>query len=175
MEVSTFHKTLCHQTEFAQGTIVISVEGIGGLEFEINHQGSLVSLSNLVKKLKSDAGKLLISGIKPMKFTNDSGCYLFLTQNDVANEAEKKLNNLFETLASAGQLNTFGIKGKFIHCINQIQLKQVTAHANSLKNKYAPPVASNSPGPGPVSDTFLQPLELNCHFQVQSLEFPQDG
>jgi hypothetical protein len=21
----------------------------------------------------------------------------------------------------------------------------------------------------------LQPLELNCHFQVQSLEFPQDG
>jgi hypothetical protein len=52
MDVSTFHETLCHQMEFAGKMITISVKGIGGLEFEINRQGSLVCLANLVKKLK---------------------------------------------------------------------------------------------------------------------------
>ncbi len=43
MEVSTFCKTLRHQTEFAGNTITISIKGIRGLEVEINHQGSLAS------------------------------------------------------------------------------------------------------------------------------------
>jgi hypothetical protein len=107
MDVPTFRETLRRQTEFAGNTIAISVEGIGGLEFEINHQGSLVSLADLVKKLKSDEGTALISGIEPTKFTSDSGRYLFLTQKNVVNEAEKKLDNLFETLAKDGQLDTF--------------------------------------------------------------------
>jgi hypothetical protein len=71
MDVLTFRETLHHQTEFAGNTIAISVEGIGGLEFEINWQGSLVSLADLVKKLKSDEGTALISGIQPMKFTSN--------------------------------------------------------------------------------------------------------
>jgi hypothetical protein len=52
MDVSTFCETLRRQTEFAGNTIAISVEGIGGLDFEINCKGSLVSLADLVKKLK---------------------------------------------------------------------------------------------------------------------------
>jgi hypothetical protein len=98
MDIPTFCKTLCHQTKFAGNMIAISVKGIVGLELEINHQGSLVSLANLVKKLKSDEGTALISGIEPTKFTSDSGCYFFLTQKNVINEAEKKLDNLFKTL-----------------------------------------------------------------------------
>jgi hypothetical protein len=73
MEVSTFRKTLRHQTEFAGNTIAISIEGIGGLEVEINHNGSLASLADIEKKLKSDEGKPLISGIEPTKFTSNSG------------------------------------------------------------------------------------------------------
>jgi hypothetical protein len=77
MEVSTFRETLRRQTEFAGNTIAISIEGIGGLEVEVNHNGSLALLADIVKKLKSDKGKPLISGIKPTKFTSDSGRYLF--------------------------------------------------------------------------------------------------
>jgi hypothetical protein len=99
MEVLTFCETLRRQTEFAGNTIAISIEGIGGLEVKINHNGSLASLADIVKKLKSDEGKPLISGIKPTKFTGNSGRYHFLTQKNVVNEAEQKLDNLFETLA----------------------------------------------------------------------------
>jgi hypothetical protein len=80
MEVSTFCKTLHHQTEFAGNTITISIKEFWGLEVEINHQGSLASLADIVKKLKSNAGKLLISGIEPTKFMSKSSRYLFLTQ-----------------------------------------------------------------------------------------------
>jgi hypothetical protein len=77
MEVLTFRKTLRRQTEFAGNTIAISIEGIRGLEVKIDHNGSLALLADIVKKLKSDEGKLLISGIEPTKFTSDSRCYLF--------------------------------------------------------------------------------------------------
>jgi hypothetical protein len=80
MEVLTFRETLHRQSEFAGNMITISIEGIGGLEVKINHNGSLASLADIVKKLKSDKGKPLISGTKPTKFTSDSGHYLFLTQ-----------------------------------------------------------------------------------------------
>jgi hypothetical protein len=68
------------QTKFAGNTIAILIEGIGGLEVKINHNGSLASLADIVKKLKSDEGKLLISGIEPTKFMSDSSRYLFVTQ-----------------------------------------------------------------------------------------------
>jgi hypothetical protein len=77
MEVSTFRETLRRQTEVAGNMIAISIEGIGGLEVKINHNGSLALLADIVKKLKSDEGKPLISGIEPTKFTSDSGRYLF--------------------------------------------------------------------------------------------------
>jgi hypothetical protein len=82
MEVLTFCETLHRQTEFAGNTIAISIEGIGGLEVEINHNGSLASLADIVKKLKSDKGKPLISGIEPTKFTSDSGRYLFFDSKE---------------------------------------------------------------------------------------------
>jgi hypothetical protein len=110
MEVLTFHKTLRCQAEFAGNMIAISIEGIGGLKVEINNQGSFASLADIVKKLKSDAGKHLISGIVLTKFMSESGPYLFLTQKNVVNEAEWKLDKLFETLAKSGQLDTLSIK-----------------------------------------------------------------
>jgi hypothetical protein len=82
MEVSTFRETLHRQTEFAQNMIAISIEGIGGLEVEINHNGSLALLADIVKKLKSDEGKPLISGSELTKFTSDSGCYLFFDSKE---------------------------------------------------------------------------------------------
>jgi hypothetical protein len=78
MEVSTFRETLRRQTEFAGNTIAILIEAIGGLEVEVNHNRSLASLADIVKKLKSYEGKPLISGIEPTKFTSNSGRYLFL-------------------------------------------------------------------------------------------------
>jgi hypothetical protein len=148
MEVSTFCKTLHCHTEFAGNLIAISIEGIGGPNVEIKQHGSLASLADIVKKLKSDKGKLLISGIKLTKFMSNSGRYLFLTQKNVVNEAEQKLDNLFETLAKNGQLDTFSIEGMFIHCINQIESKQVAMHADSFHSNYALPVMTiQAPAP----------------------------
>jgi hypothetical protein len=172
MEVSTYCETLRCQTEFAQITIAISIEGIGGLEVEINHQGTLASLADLVKKLKSDAGKPLISGIEPMKYTGDSGCYLFLTQKNVILEAEQKLDNLFESLAKQGQLDTFSIKGMFICHINQIQSKQVAAHGDSLRSKYAPPIATFQ-APAPLTTPTRNPWNHTASFKLTHENFPE--
>jgi hypothetical protein len=141
MEVSTFQECLHHQTEFAKSTIAISVDGIGGLEVEVMRQGISTSLAQLVKKLKSDKGKALFSGIELTKYTGESGRYPFLTQKNVIDEAEKKLDNLFETLAKERLLDTFGIEGMCICCINQVQSKAVSAYAGSLKARFQPPVA----------------------------------
>jgi hypothetical protein len=172
MDVPTFRETLRRQMEFAGNTIAISIEGIGGLEFEINRQGSLVSLADLVKKLKSDEGIALISGIELTKFTSDSGCYLFLTQKNVINEAEKKLDNLFETLSKDGPLNIFCIEGMFIRRLNQIQLKTVTAHAESLRLRFAPPVATiQTPAP-PMTHTH-NPWNHTATFKLSHENFPE--
>jgi hypothetical protein len=64
-----------------------------------------------------------------------------LTQKNVIDEAEKKLDNLFETLAKEGLLDTFGIEGTCIHRINQVQSKAVSAYAGSLKARFQPPIA----------------------------------
>jgi hypothetical protein len=172
MDVPTFRETLRHQTEFAGNTIAISVEGIGGLEFEINRQGSLVSLADLVKKLKSDEGTALISRIEPTKFTSDSGRYLFLTQKNVVNEAKKKLDNLFETLAKDGQLDTFCIEGMFIRHLNQIQSKTVAAHAESLRSRFAPPVATIQ-RPAPLTTPTRNPWNRTATFKLSHENFPE--
>jgi hypothetical protein len=172
MDVPTFRETLLRQTEFAGNMIAISVEGIGGLEFEINRQGSLVSLADLVKKFKSDEGIALISGIELTKFTSDSGCYLFLTQKNVVNEAEKKLDNLFETLSKDGPLDIFCIEGMFIRCLNQIQSKTVAAHAESLRLRFAPPVATiQTPAP-PMTHT-RNPWNRTATFKLSHENFPE--
>jgi hypothetical protein len=138
MEVSTFHETLCRQTEFAGNTITISIEGIGGLEVKINHNGSLASLADIVKKLKSNEGKQIISGIKPMKFTSNSSCYLFFTQKNVVNKAEWKLNILFKSLTKNSQLDTFSIEGMFMSYLTiglpQLLQVRVTCRISSPKN-----------------------------------------
>jgi hypothetical protein len=172
MDVPTFRETLRRQTEFAGNTIAISVEGIGGLEFEINRQGSLVSLADLVKKLKSDEGTALISGIEPTKFTSDSGRYLFLTQKNVVNEAEKKLDNLFETLAKDGQLDTICIEGMFIRRLNQIQSKTVAAQAESLHSRFAPPVATIQT-PAPPTTPTRNPWNRTATFKLSHENFPK--
>jgi hypothetical protein len=172
MEVSTFRETLRRQTEFAGNKIAISIEGIGGLEVEINHNGSLTSLADIVKKLKSDEGKPRISGIEPTKFTGNSGRYLFLSQKNVVNEAEQKLENLFETLAKNGQLDTFSIEGMFIRCINQIQSKQVATHADSLRSKYAMPVATVQ-APAPPSTPTRNPWNHTATFKLSHENFPE--
>jgi hypothetical protein len=172
MEVLTFCETLHRQTEFAGNMIAISIEGIGGLEVKINHNRSLALLADIVKKLKSDKGKPLISGIKLMKFTSDSGRYLFLTQKNVVNKAEQKLDNLFETLAKNGQLDTFSIEGMFIHRINQIQSKQVATHADSLRYKYAPPVVTVQ-APAPPSTPFRNPWNCTATFKLSHENFPE--
>ncbi len=172
MEVLTFCETLHRQTKFAGNMIAISIEGIGGLEVKINHNGSLALLTDIVKTIKSDEGKLLISGIKPTKFMSNSGPYLFLTQKNVVNEAEQKLDNLFETLAKNGQFNTFSIEGMFIHCINQIQSKQLAMHVDSLHSKYAPPVATiQAPAP-PLTPTH-NPWNHTATFKLSHENFPE--
>jgi hypothetical protein len=167
MEVSTFRECLRCQTEFAKSTIAISVDGIGGLEVEVMRQGTSTSLAQLVKKLKSDKGKALFSGIEPTKYTGESGRYLFLTQKNVIDEAEKKLDNLFETLAKEGLLDTFGIEGMCICHINQVQSKAVSAYTGSLKARFQPPVAevqAARPAPPPTRNAWKRvPSLTNVH------------
>jgi hypothetical protein len=159
MEVSTFRECLCHQTEFAMNTIAISVDGIGGLEVEIMRQGMSNSLAQIVKKLKGDDGKALFSGIEATKYTGESGCYLFLTQKNVVDQAEKKLDNLFETLAKQGLLDTFGIEGTCICHINQVQLKVVSAYAGSLKASQVPATSRRSASSEASADADSKCLE----------------
>jgi hypothetical protein len=157
MEVSTFRECLRRQTEFAKSTIAISINGIGGLEVEVMCQSTSTSLAQLVKKLKSNKGKALFSGIEPTKYTGESGCYLFLTQKNVIDEGEKKLDNLFETLAKEGLLDTFGIEATCIHHINQVQSKAVSAYARSLKARFQPPVVEVQalrPAPPPTRNAW---------------------
>jgi hypothetical protein len=147
----TFRECLRRQTEFAKNTIAISVDGIRGLEVEIMRQGMSNSLAQIVKKLKGDDSKALFSGIELTKYTGESGNYLFLTQKNVVDQAEKKLDNLFETLAKEGLLDTFGIEGTCIRCINQVQSKAVSAYAGSLKARFQPPVdVVQAPKPAPT-------------------------
>jgi hypothetical protein len=130
-------------------------------------QGTSTSLAQLVKKLKSDKGKALFSGIELTKYTGELGCYLFLTQKNVIDEAEKKLDNLFETLAKEGLLNTFGIEGTFICRINQVQSKAVSAYTGSLKARFQPPVAEVQalrPAPPPTRNAWkCVPSLTNIH------------
>jgi hypothetical protein len=129
-------------------------------------------LADIVKKLKSDKGKPLISGIEPTKFTSDSGRYLFLTQKNVVNEAEQKLNNLFETLAKNGQLDTFSIEAMFIGRINQIQSKEVATHAESPFQVCS--TCHDNSSPCPTINPYPQPLEPHCHLQTFPQEFSGD-
>jgi hypothetical protein len=172
MEVSTYCETLHCQTEFVQSTIAISIEGIGGLKVEINQQGTLASLADLVKRLNNDSGKPLNSGIEPTKYMGNSGRYLFLTQKNVVLEAEQKLDNIFESLAKQGQLDTFSIEGMFIRHISQIQSKQVAAHADSLRSKYAPPVATVQ-APAPQTTPTRNPWNHTALFKLTHENFPE--
>jgi hypothetical protein len=88
--------------------IAISVKGISGLEVEVNHLGSLISLSDLVKNLKSDGAKPLISGIELTKLMNSSGCYMLYSQAKQAHKACKKVGGhaWSHMLAAAGQNGT---------------------------------------------------------------------
>lgn len=172
MEVPVFRETLRRQTEFARNTIAISVEGIGGLEVEVNRQGSLVSLADIVKNLKGDSGQPLISGIEPTKLTHSSGRYLFLTQKDVVNEAEKKLDKLFEKLAHEGQLNALAMEGMFIRRINQIQSKPVAAYAESLRARFSPPVATVQ-APAPPSTPTRNAWNRTPTFKLNHANFPE--
>jgi hypothetical protein len=88
------------------------------------------------------------------------------------NKAEQKLDNLFETLAKNGQLDTFSIEGMFICCINQIQSKQVATHADSLRSKYALPVATVQ-APAPPSTPICNPWNCTATFKLSHENFPE--
>jgi hypothetical protein len=80
MKIDTFCKTLRLQHEFAMKTLAISVEGIGGLEVEIDQRGTKITLANMITKLTDDDGKPLFFGVEPTKLTHTDGRYLLLTQ-----------------------------------------------------------------------------------------------
>jgi hypothetical protein len=93
-------------------------------------------------------------------------------QKNVINEAEKKLDSLFETLAKDGQLDTFCIEGMFICCLNQIQSKTVTAHAESLRSRFAPPVATIQT-PAPPTTPTRNPWNRTATFKLSHENFPE--
>jgi hypothetical protein len=95
-----------------------------------------------------------------------------LTQKNVVNKAEQKLDNLFKTLAKNGQLDTFSIEGMLIRHINQIQLKQVVTHADSLHSKYALPIATVQAPAQPLTPTH-NPWNHTTTFKLSHENFPE--
>jgi hypothetical protein len=73
LKIDTFRKTLRLQHEFATKTLAISVEGIGGLEVEIDQRGTKITLANMITKLTDDDGKPLFFGVEPTKLTHTDG------------------------------------------------------------------------------------------------------
>jgi hypothetical protein len=113
MNVATFHEALHQQHKFTVNTIGMPIEGVAGLEVEIERNGEKVTLAKMILNLKDDKGKALFSGIKQTKFTNEYGHYLVLTQKNVIDVAEAKFDELLLNLANEGKLDAFHIEGTF--------------------------------------------------------------
>jgi hypothetical protein len=77
----------------------------------------------------------------------------YLTQKDIIDKAEEKFDNLIENLAKEGTLDKFQIKGKYIHCINQIQSKAVSTYAASIKARFKPMDTVQVPPMNPCPST----------------------
>jgi hypothetical protein len=138
MNVAMFHEALHQQHEFTINTIGMSIEGVAGLEVEIECNGEKVTLAKMILNLKDDKGKALFSGIKQTKFTNEYGRYLVLTQKNVIDVAEAKFDELLLNLANKGKLDAFCIEGTFIcHC-NQVQSCPLASYAKKLKAQFQP-------------------------------------
>jgi hypothetical protein len=82
MKIDTFRETLRLQHEFATKTLAISVEGIGGLEVELDQRRTKITLANMIMKLTDDDGKPLFFGVEPTKLTHTDERYLLLTKKD---------------------------------------------------------------------------------------------
>jgi hypothetical protein len=113
MNVATFREELHQQHKFTVNTIGMPIEGVAGLEVEIERNGEKVTLAKMILNLKDDKGKALFSGIKQTKFTNEYGHYLVLTQKNVIDVAEAKFDELLLNLANEGKLDAFHIEGTF--------------------------------------------------------------
>jgi hypothetical protein len=141
MNVATFREALRQQHEFAINTIGMSIEGVAGLEVEIECNGKKATLAKMILNLKDDK-KALFSGIEQTKFTNEYGRYLVLTQKNVIDVAESKFDELLLNLANKGKLDAFRIEETFIcHC-NQVQSRPLASYAKKLKTQFQPPVAT---------------------------------
>jgi hypothetical protein len=142
MNVATFREALRQQHEFAVNTIGMSIEGVAGLEVEIECNGKKVTLAKMILNFKDDKGKALFSGIKQTKFTNKYGRYLVLTQKNVIDVSEAKFDELLLNLANEGKLDAFRVEGTFIRHHNQVQSRPLASYAKKLKAQFQPPVAT---------------------------------
>jgi hypothetical protein len=62
-----------------------------------------------------------------------------LTKKDLIDKAEQKFDNFIEELANQGHYDSFTMAGCHIHHINQVNLKSVSTHAQSLKARFGLP------------------------------------
>ena len=171
MNVATFREALRQQHEFAVNTIGMSIEGVAGLEVEIECNGEKVTLAKMILNLKDDKGKALFSGIEQTKFTNEYGRYLVLTQKNVIDVAEAKFDELLLNLANEGKLDAFRIEGMFIcHC-NQVQSRPLASYAKKLKAQFQPPVATVDVEPRRAATT----LTRNAWHRTPTLKKGQDN
>ncbi len=169
IDVPTFCECLHHHHEFVTNTIGVSVVSIGKLNVHIQHLGTSVSLTKMIKQLQ-DNGKPLINGIEPTKYTNSEGHYLLLTQKDLVDKAKEKFDILIQNLAKEGQLSKFQIKGKFLCYVTQVQSKAVATYAASLRARFKPLETVNVP----PNLCMLTPT-CNAWNQSPSLKLTQDN
>jgi hypothetical protein len=171
MNVAMFHEALHQQHEFTVNTIGMSIEGVAGLEVEIECNGEKVTLAMMILNLKDDKGKALFSGIEQTKFTNEYRRYLVLTQKNVIDVAEAKFDELLLNLANEGKLDAFHIEGTFICHHNQVQSRPLASYAKKLKAQFQPPVATVNVEPCRAATT----LTRNAWHHTPTLKKGQDN
>jgi hypothetical protein len=171
MNVATFREALRQQHEFAVNTIGMSIEGVAGLEVEIERNGEKVTLAKMILNLKDDKGKALFSGIEQTKFTKEYGRYLVLTQKNVIDVAEAQFDEFLLNLANEGKLDAFRIEGMFIHHCNQVQSRPLASYTKKLKAQFQPPVATVDGEPRHAATT----LTRNAWHRAPTLKKGQDN
>jgi hypothetical protein len=158
MTKETFRSALAQQHKFNNNTIGISVIGIGGLEVEVQCNGTKQTLASMIQGLRTFTGGVVFNGIEPTKLTAAQGRFILLTQKTMIDEAQTLFDQLLKQLAYDGLLDSITMEGQKLCRLNQVQSKTMVRYAEGLADKFKPmeTVAVPTPKPPPTRNAWTR-------------------